>query len=209
MQYIPTPPRLLPHSLIKKRNLPGDSQQRQAAGVQNLAATTLTEGSGSPAFSYCWHRGRGNLATAVCHSRRVKRRQRACREDEVECGLKNALDEVISQPTVALEQQCLASSPAGRRPCWPLALLNPQAVWRRIRPSLLDGGVPLPPIVRPGPSAECICGGGTGPEWSQPAFSSSQPSGHLQRRPVWELLLPGQWTETEDRPRCSSHLQLL
>lgn len=69
---------------------------------------------------------------------------------------------------------------------------TPQAVWGWVGPSLLDSGVPLPPVVCTGSSAKCVHCRGSDPKWRNPAVTS-EPPGHLQWRPVWELLLPGQW----------------
>lgn len=71
---------------------------------------------------------------------------------------------------------------------------KPQAVRGWVGSSFLDSGVPLPPVVCPGPSAECVNCGGTGPKWRNPA-DSSEPPGHLPRCPVWEFVLPGQWNK--------------
>lgn len=79
----------------------------------------------------------------------------------------------------------------GRLPVWTWCCGQPQAVWRRLRPSILDSGVPLPSDFRPGPSAECGDRRWAGPEWSDPTIAS-KPSGHLPWCPVWELLLSGQ-----------------
>lgn len=68
---------------------------------------------------------------------------------------------------------------------------TPQAVWRRVWPSLLDSGFTLPPVICPGSSAQC---GGWDSTWISSAVTSESP-GHLPRHAVWELLFPGQWEE--------------
>lgn len=71
---------------------------------------------------------------------------------------------------------------------------KPQAVWGWVGSSLLDSGVPLPPGVCPGSPAKCVNCRGSGPKRRNPAVTS-EPPGHLPWRPVWELLLPGQWNK--------------
>lgn len=71
---------------------------------------------------------------------------------------------------------------------------KPQAVRGRVGSSLLDSGVPLPPVVCPGSSAKRVHCRGSGTKWRNPAVTSEPPR-HLQWRPVWELVLPGQWNK--------------
>ena len=79
-----------------------------------------------------------------------------------------------------------------------------QAVRRWVWPSLLDSGIPLPPVICTGSSDKCCH---RRRKWRNSAVIS-QPSGHLLRYPVWEFLLSGQWNK-EMLNRFSTLLFLL
>lgn len=144
----------------------------------------------------------GNLATAVCLCRYVKRRLREVNDGRKgrrmrrgdrgsllrQCGVGWGHPEtmVISEQTTRRTEQCWFRL---MQSCGKL-----QAVWGRVRPQLLDSSVPLPPVFRPGSSTQRVRSRGSGPKRRNPAVTS-QSSGHLPRRPVREFLLPGQWNE--------------
>lgn len=128
----------------------------------------------------------GNLATAVHlngrgHLRRSRARAGRQRND---CSLAR------SSARQSWESQTRCGVGWGRLNKL-ICCSGQQAVWRWLGPSFLDGGVPLPSVVRPGPSAERGDHGRTGPE-RRASDNSSEPPRHLPRCPVWELLLPGQ-----------------
>lgn len=139
-----------------------------------------------------WH---GNLATAVCLCRYVKWRLERKR---IECG-EGVEGRFMKERCVGWKIQQPQSLVSKLVPAWWFWLwiwlisgcAQPQAVWRWIGLSLLDSGIPLPPVFCPGPSTERVNRRGAGPERSKPT-SSSEPPGHLPWCPVWELLLPGQ-----------------